>query len=73
MARSRSRSSNSSSRSASSRKPSAAAEVEVVEESGGMGIDDGIPIITTVLLIGALLMVDYAIGIHYGAGFFFKQ
>lgn len=70
MARSRSRSS--SSRSASSRKSSASAEVEVVEESGGMGIDDGIPIITTVLLIAALMMVDYAIGTHYGAGFFFK-
>ena len=56
MARSRSRSSGGKKagggRQAKSKKKAApVAEVEVVEESGGMGIDDGIPIITAVILI----------------------
>jgi len=58
--------------SARSRKSAApVAEVEVVEESGGLTIDDGIPIITTVLLVAAILFVDYALGTQYGAGKFF--
>lgn len=58
---------------AKSRKSAApAAEVEVVEESGGLTIDDGIPIITTVLLLTAFVLVDYVLGTHYGAGMFFK-
>lgn len=49
-----------------------AAEVEVVEESGGLTIDDGIPIMTTILLIVAFVLVDYALGTQYGEGMFFK-
>ncbi len=58
---------------AKSRKAAApVAEVEVVEESSGMTIDDGIPIITTLLLLVAILMTDYVLGTHYGEGLFFK-
>lgn len=56
---------------AKSRKAAAPAEVEVVEESGGMTIDDGIPIMSTVLLVAAILFVDYALAHQYGAGTFF--
>ncbi len=80
MARSRSRSGGGGakgggkSRAAKSRKGAApaVADVEVVEESGGLTIDDGIPIMTTVLLIAAFLLVDYALGVQYGEGMFFK-
>jgi hypothetical protein len=56
--------------SAKSRK-AAPVEVEVVEESGGLTIDDGIPIISTVLLVAAILFVDYALANQYDAGTFF--
>jgi len=74
--RSRSRGGASSSRpsKAKSRKSAApaAAEVEVVEEAGGLTIDDGIPILTTILLLVAFVLVDYVLGTDYGAGMFFK-
>jgi hypothetical protein len=77
MARSRSRNAGGGSRQskAKSRKSSApaAAEVEVVEESGGLTIDDGIPIITTVLLVVAFFLVDYVLGTQYDSGMFFKN
>ncbi|HIG11167.1 MAG: hypothetical protein ABGY71_06725 [bacterium] len=48
------------------------AEVEIIEdEGGGLGIDDGIPIITSILLLAAFMMVDYCLGQHYGTGMFF--
>lgn len=58
---------------ATSRKSAAApvAEVEVVEEKKGMGIDDGIPILTAVVLLTAFLFVDYLRGTQYGEGMFF--
>ncbi len=56
---------------AKSRKAAAPAEVEVVEESGGLTIDDGIPIISSILLIAAILFVDYALANQYGEGTFF--
>ena len=48
-----------------------AAEVEVVEEEGGMGIDDGIIIMTTLLLLTAVLFMDYTRGKFYGEGMLF--
>lgn len=48
-------------------------DVEVVEEAGGMDLDTGIGIVTTLLLITALLFLDYELGKHLGAGFLFKQ
>lgn len=80
MARSRSRSGGGRNKGGADRSPRAksrkaaapAAEVEVVEESAGMTIDDGIPIITTLLLIVAIFMTDYVLGTHYGEGLFFK-
>ena len=58
---------------ATSRKTAAApvAAVEVVEEKKGMGIDDGIPILTAVVLLTAFLFVDYLRGTQYGEGMFF--
>lgn len=52
-----------------SRKKAAPAteEVEVVEEGAGMGIDDGIVIVTTVALLAACLLVDAYLG-KYGDG-----
>ena len=47
-------------------------EVEVVDESGGMDLDTGIGIVTLVLLICALVLVDYEMGKHMAAGFLFK-
>lgn len=47
-------------------------EIEVVEEDGGMGIDDGIAFVTTVLLLGAFLCIDYARGAYHGSGLLFK-
>ena len=47
-----------------------ATEVEVVEESGGAGIDNGIAVITAVLLLLAILFVDANLG-RYGSGLFF--
>ncbi|MCB9916146.1 MAG: hypothetical protein H6828_13545 [Planctomycetes bacterium] len=59
-------------RQAKSRKPAPVAEVEVVEEESGMGIDDAIPIVTGLLLIVAFFLVDYVLGNHYADGLFFK-
>jgi len=58
---------------ATSRKsaPAPVAEVEVVEEKKGMGIDDGIPLMTAVLLLTAFLLVDYLRGSHFDEGMFF--
>ena len=78
MARSRSRSSagkgapraakGGAKRAAKSKKAAApaVAEVEGGEEEKGMGIDDGVVLMTTVLLVVAFVMVDYVLGSHYG-------
>lgn len=47
-------------------------DIEVVEEEGGLGIDDGIVFMTTLLLLVGFLMVDYNRGKTYGEGMFFK-
>jgi hypothetical protein len=79
MARSRSRGAGArkgggESRSTKSKKKAApaVAEVEVVEESAGLSIDDGIPMVTTLVLLVAILVTDYVLGTHYGEGLFFK-
>ena len=46
-------------------------EIEIVEEEGGMGVDDGIVIITTIMLLVGFLMLDYHRGKHYGEGMMF--
>lgn len=48
-----------------------AAEVEVVEESGGMGIDAGIAIFTFIILVVACLFVDAHLGRYPDSGLFF--
>ena len=58
-----------------SKKPAAraaAASVEIVEEEKGMGIDDGIILLTTIALLTAFLMLDFHRGKHYGEGMLFK-
>jgi len=49
----------------------APAPVEIVEEEKGLGIDDGIIILTTLMLLVAVLMIDYNRGKQYGEGILF--
>ena len=74
MARSRSRSKGraprAKSRKSGSAPPPAAAEVEIVEDEKGLGVEDGIVICTAVLLVVACLLVDMDMG-KYGKGIFF--
>lgn len=51
--------------------PAPAPAVEVVEEVKGLGMEDGIIILTTVILAAALMLVDYAKGAFYDRGFLF--
>lgn len=51
--------------------PAPAADVEIVEEKKGMGIDDGLPIMTAIILITAFMLVDYMRGTLHGEGLFF--
>lgn len=48
--------------------PAEIAEVEVVEEAGGMGIGEGILIMTFIILTAAAVMTDYALSITEGSG-----
>ena len=56
----------------SSSRRAAADDVEVVEEAGGMDLDAGIGIVTFLLLVVALVLIDYEMGTNMGAGFLFK-
>jgi hypothetical protein len=47
-------------------------DVVEVEEQGGASWEAGVAIVTTLLLLAAILFTDYHIGAHYGAGMFFK-
>jgi len=47
-------------------------EVEVVEEAGGLDLEAGIGVVTFLLLIVALVLVDYEMGKHMAAGILFK-
>lgn len=51
----------------------AGGDVEVVEEADGMDLDTGVGIVTTFLLVAALVLIDYELGKHLGAGILFKQ
>ena len=53
------------------KKAAPAAEVEVVEEGKGMGMEDGMVIVTTVVLITTILMVDYHMASYFQDGMFF--
>ncbi len=53
------------------KKAAPAAEVEVVEEGKGMGMEDGMVIVTTVVLIATCLMVDYHMASYFQDGQFF--
>ena len=47
-------------------------EVEVVEEGRRLGIDDGMVIITFLLIVTAFFVTDYLLGSDYAQGLFFK-
>ena len=47
------------------------AEVEVVEESAGPGWEEGVAVITAILIHVAILIVDKGLGSNYDAGIFF--
>jgi hypothetical protein len=49
----------------------AAAEVEIVEEAGGAGVETAIAIFTFLALVVAFLMIDKVLG-TYDTGLFFK-
>lgn len=59
-----------STRSKAKKSAASSAGVEVVEEKAGEGIDTGILVMTSVLLLAAILVADYARG-QYGDGMFF--
>ncbi|MDP6384567.1 MAG: hypothetical protein QGI93_00075 [Planctomycetota bacterium] len=72
MARSsKKRGSRGSSKARKEKKAAPAAEVEVVEEGKGMGMEDGMVIVTTVILIATCLMVDYHLASYFEDGTFF--
>jgi hypothetical protein len=48
----------------------AVAEVDVVEERKPAGMEAGIAIMTTLALIGAILVIDYCLSGYGGAMFF---
>jgi len=48
-------------------------EVEVVEESKSLGIDGGMVIVTTLILIAAFVFTDYLLGVDYAKGWFFAD
>lgn len=47
-------------------------EAAAPKKSGGMSMMDGFALITTILLLGAILLTDYHLG-QMGSGFFFKK
>ena len=69
MARSRGKAS---SRSQSRKSTAGAADIEIVEEEQGLGIEDGIVLMTAIILVAAIIMVDMNLGQNLGAGMFFK-
>lgn len=49
----------------------AVAEVEVVEEEGGLGLEDGIIVLTTLALLVAIILIEsHLVGV-YGSGVIF--
>jgi hypothetical protein len=45
-------------RAAAKSKKAASADVEVTEPTGGLGVDAGLAILTTIVLIGAVVLID---------------
>jgi hypothetical protein len=59
-------------RSATSRRPAASAgDADVAEDQGGLGMVDGLVIVTTLFLLLGLGTVDYFMGSRFGDGFLF--
>ncbi|MEE8467872.1 MAG: hypothetical protein V3T22_05425 [Planctomycetota bacterium] len=49
----------------------AVAEVEVVEEEGGLGLEDGIIVVTTLALVVACALIEAHLAGVYDSGFIF--
>lgn len=49
------------------------ADTPQAKKAGGLTMIDGLAIVTTVLLIGAILLVDYQLGTAFNEGMFFKK
>ena len=47
-------------------------EEAVVVVKQGMGLGDAMGIVTFLLLVAAIILVDYMLGKQYGSGLFFK-
>lgn len=45
----------------------------VVDDAKGMTFNDGLVIVTTLLLLTAIVLTDYLLGKHFGSGLFFKK
>jgi hypothetical protein len=48
-------------------------ETPQAKKTGGLSMIDGFAIVTTILLIGAILLVDYHLGSAFNEGMFFKK
>jgi hypothetical protein len=59
-------------RTQSRRSTTTTSEVEVVQEKRGMSYEDGVAIAVTLVLLAAILLLDYVRGTGYGEGMFFK-
>jgi len=59
-------------RTQSRRSATTVSEVEVVQEKRGLSYEDGVAIAVTLVLLAAILMLDYVRGSGYGEGMFFK-
>ncbi len=70
MARSRSRGAQRGGKAKKERKPRTT-EVEVVEESAGLGWETGVAILTGLVILAAILVTDWGLGKHCGEGIFF--
>jgi hypothetical protein len=46
-------------------------DVEVVERSEGWGLAEAMGIVTTILLLAAIVTTDYFLGKYFGKGLFF--
>jgi hypothetical protein len=58
---------------ASSRMAEGAGDETQAAPKPGMGITEAMGIVTFLMLIAAILLVDYTLGTHYGTGMFFKK
>jgi hypothetical protein len=47
-------------------------DADVVEKKDGMGLAEAMGIVTTLLMLAAIVTTDYLLGKHFGKGLFFS-